>query len=101
MHHPDRATACASTTRAAFRHFCYIDVFFSLTVFVTQKNLCKQSLKTLYAVAMREHSIKITNVRLFIACITIKGSTWIAITFHLGTVARELRVSYRFFLAHH
>jgi drug/metabolite transporter (DMT)-like permease len=39
-----------------------------------------------------------THVRLFLACVLIWGSTWIAIKFQLGTVAPEASVTYRFFL---
>ncbi len=38
-------------------------------------------------------------VQLFAACVAIWGSTWIAITFQLGTVAPEVSVLYRFVLA--
>jgi drug/metabolite transporter (DMT)-like permease len=37
--------------------------------------------------------------QLFLACIVIWSSTWIAITFQLGTVAPEASVFYRFLLA--
>jgi len=40
-----------------------------------------------------------TNSRLFAACVAIWGSTWLAITFQLGTVAPEASVLYRFLLA--
>jgi drug/metabolite transporter (DMT)-like permease len=40
-----------------------------------------------------------TNLQLFLACVAIWSSTWIAITFQLGAVAPELSVFYRFFLA--
>lgn len=40
-----------------------------------------------------------SNLRLFIACVAIWGSTWIAITFQLGRVAAEASVFYRFLLA--
>ena len=40
-----------------------------------------------------------TNLQLFIACVSIWGSTWIAITYQLGRVAPEASVTYRFFLA--
>jgi drug/metabolite transporter (DMT)-like permease len=40
-----------------------------------------------------------TNLQLFIACVAIWGSTWIAITFQLGRVAAEASVFYRFLLA--
>src|SRR5206468_9303237 len=39
------------------------------------------------------------SVPLFIACVAIWGSTWIAITYQLGSVAPEASVSYRFLLA--
>ena len=38
------------------------------------------------------------NVRLFLACVTIWGSTWLAIKFQLGRVAPEASVFYRFLL---
>lgn len=38
------------------------------------------------------------NVRLFIACIAIWGSTWLAIKYQLGRVAPEASVFYRFLL---
>jgi drug/metabolite transporter (DMT)-like permease len=40
-----------------------------------------------------------TNLQLFAACVAIWGSTWLAITFQLGTVAPEASVFYRFLLA--
>ena len=40
-----------------------------------------------------------TNLHLFIGCVAIWGSTWLAIKFQLGTVAPEASVTYRFFLA--
>lgn len=40
-----------------------------------------------------------TNLQLFVACVLIWGSTWIAITFQLGSVAPEASVFYRFLLA--
>ena len=39
------------------------------------------------------------NVRLFVACVAIWGSTWLAIKFQLGRVAPEASVFYRFLLA--
>jgi drug/metabolite transporter (DMT)-like permease len=39
------------------------------------------------------------NLRLFIACVAIWGSTWLAIKFQLGRVAPEASVFYRFLLA--
>ncbi len=40
-----------------------------------------------------------SNLQLFLACVAIWGSTWIAITFQLGKVAPEASVFYRFLLA--
>ncbi len=40
-----------------------------------------------------------SNLRLFALCVAIWGSTWLAITFQLGTVAPEASVAYRFLLA--
>ncbi len=39
-----------------------------------------------------------TNLHLFVVCVTIWGSTWLAITYQLGTVAPEASVFYRFLL---
>ena len=39
-----------------------------------------------------------SNLQLFIACVTIWGSTWLAITFQLGKVPPEASVFYRFLL---
>jgi drug/metabolite transporter (DMT)-like permease len=41
----------------------------------------------------------LSNLNLFIACVAIWGSTWLAITFQLGRVAPEASVFYRFLLA--
>jgi drug/metabolite transporter (DMT)-like permease len=41
----------------------------------------------------------VSNLHLFIACVAIWGSTWIAITFQLGRVDPEASVFYRFLLA--
>jgi len=41
----------------------------------------------------------VTNLQLFAACVAIWGSTWLAITYQLGTVAPEASVFYRFLLA--
>jgi drug/metabolite transporter (DMT)-like permease len=41
----------------------------------------------------------LSNLHLFVACVAIWGSTWIAITFQLGRVAPEASVFYRFLLA--
>ncbi|MDH5265508.1 MAG: EamA family transporter, partial [Betaproteobacteria bacterium] len=40
-----------------------------------------------------------TTLQLFAACVAIWGSTWLAITFQLGSVAPEASVFYRFLLA--
>ena len=40
-----------------------------------------------------------SNLQLFIAAVSIWGSTWLAITFQLGKVAPEASVFYRFLLA--
>ena len=40
-----------------------------------------------------------SNLQLFIAAVAIWGSTWLAITFQLGSVAPEASVFYRFLLA--
>jgi drug/metabolite transporter (DMT)-like permease len=39
-----------------------------------------------------------SNLHLFVACVAIWGSTWIAITYQLGRVAPEASVFYRFLL---
>jgi drug/metabolite transporter (DMT)-like permease len=41
----------------------------------------------------------VSNVQLFVACVAIWGSTWLAITFQLGAVPPEASVAWRFFLA--
>jgi drug/metabolite transporter (DMT)-like permease len=41
----------------------------------------------------------VSSLQLFAACVAIWGSTWLAITFQLGTVAPEASVFYRFLLA--
>jgi drug/metabolite transporter (DMT)-like permease len=41
----------------------------------------------------------LSNLQLFIASVAIWGSTWLAITFQLGSVAPEASVFYRFLLA--
>lgn len=43
--------------------------------------------------------MKISNLQLFSICIVIWGTTWLAITFQLGSVAQEMSVGYRFLLA--
>ena len=40
-----------------------------------------------------------SNLQLFLGCVAIWGSTWLAITFQLGRVAPEASVFYRFLLA--
>ncbi len=39
-----------------------------------------------------------TNLHLFVVCVAIWGSTWLAITYQLGVVAPEASVFYRFLL---
>lgn len=39
------------------------------------------------------------NLSLFLSCVAIWGTTWLAITFQLGPVAPEISVSHRFLLA--
>jgi drug/metabolite transporter (DMT)-like permease len=39
------------------------------------------------------------NLQLFVACVAIWGSTWLAIKFQLGVVTPEASVAYRFLLA--
>jgi drug/metabolite transporter (DMT)-like permease len=39
------------------------------------------------------------NLQLFVACVAIWGTTWLAITYQLGSVAPEASVSYRFLIA--
>ncbi|MEO8103015.1 MAG: EamA family transporter [Betaproteobacteria bacterium] len=40
-----------------------------------------------------------SNLQLFATCVLIWGSTWLVITFQLGSVAPEMSVGYRFLLA--
>lgn len=40
-----------------------------------------------------------SNLQLFLTCVAIWGSTWLVITFQLGSVAPEMSVGYRFLLA--
>jgi drug/metabolite transporter (DMT)-like permease len=40
-----------------------------------------------------------SNLQLFATCVLIWGTTWLAITFQLGTVAPEISVGYRFVMA--
>ena len=40
-----------------------------------------------------------TNLQLFVTCVAIWGSTWLAITYQLGRVPAEASVFYRFLLA--
>jgi drug/metabolite transporter (DMT)-like permease len=41
----------------------------------------------------------LSNLQLFVACVAIWGTTWLAIKFQLGVVAPEASVAYRFLLA--
>jgi drug/metabolite transporter (DMT)-like permease len=41
----------------------------------------------------------LNNLSLFLCCVAIWGTTWLAITFQLGPVAPEVSVSHRFLLA--
>jgi drug/metabolite transporter (DMT)-like permease len=41
----------------------------------------------------------LNNLQLFAACVAIWGTTWLAITYQLGSVAPEASVSYRFLIA--
>jgi len=41
----------------------------------------------------------LNNVSIFAGCVLIWGTTWLAITYQLGTVAPEVSVSHRFLLA--
>ncbi len=40
-----------------------------------------------------------SNLQLFVACVLIWGTTWLAITYQLGEVAQEVSVGYRFLLS--
>ncbi len=40
-----------------------------------------------------------SNLNIFVACVAIWGSTWLAITYQLGRVPPEVSLFYRFFLA--
>ena len=40
-----------------------------------------------------------SNLQLFVGCVAIWGSTWLAITYQLGSVEPEASVTYRFLLA--
>ena len=42
---------------------------------------------------------RVADLQYFVACVAIWSTTWIAITFQLGTVAPEMSVAYRFLLA--
>ena len=44
-------------------------------------------------------SVRVADPQYFVACVAIWSTTWIAITFQLGTVAPEISVAYRFLLA--
>jgi drug/metabolite transporter (DMT)-like permease len=41
----------------------------------------------------------VSNLQLFVGCVAIWGSTWLAITYQLGSVEPEASVTYRFLLA--
>jgi drug/metabolite transporter (DMT)-like permease len=41
----------------------------------------------------------LSNLRVFVACVAIWGTTWLAIKFQLGVVTPEASVAYRFLLA--
>src|SRR5258705_3666689 len=45
------------------------------------------------------HEARVADLQYFATCVAIWSTTWIAITFQLGTVAPELSVAYRFLLA--
>jgi drug/metabolite transporter (DMT)-like permease len=44
-------------------------------------------------------TIRLNNVSIFAGCVLIWGTTWLAITYQLGSVAPEVSVSHRFLLA--
>jgi len=48
---------------------------------------------------VRAHGPRVADLQYFVACVAIWSTTWIAITFQLGTVAPEISVAYRFLLA--
>src|SRR5688572_13770974 len=48
---------------------------------------------------MARGPIHLSNLQLFVACVAIWGTTWLAITFQLGRVAPDVSVFYRFLLA--
>ena len=43
--------------------------------------------------------MSVADFRRFVACVLIWGTTWLAITFQLGSVAPEASVAWRFALA--
>jgi drug/metabolite transporter (DMT)-like permease len=43
--------------------------------------------------------MRVGNLQLFVVCVAIWGSTWLAIKYQLGSVAPEASVSYRYLLA--
>ena len=43
--------------------------------------------------------MSVADTRRFLACVLIWGTTWLAITFQLGSVAPEASVAWRFGLA--
>jgi len=45
------------------------------------------------------HGPRVADLQYFVACVAIWSTTWIAITFQLGTVAPQMSVAYRFLLA--
>ncbi len=47
----------------------------------------------------RAGEVRLSTLRLFVGCVAIWGSTWLAITFQLGRVPPEASVTYRFLLA--
>ena len=49
--------------------------------------------------AQRERGVLPADVQYFALCVAIWSTTWIAITYQLGTVAPEMSVAYRFLLA--
>src|SRR4030095_12763986 len=47
----------------------------------------------------RVGAMALSNLSLFVMCVAIWGSTWIAITFQLGNIQPAASISYRFLLA--
>ncbi|HTS53814.1 MAG TPA: EamA family transporter [Burkholderiales bacterium] len=52
-----------------------------------------------WAFALSNYHVALSNLSLFLICVVIWGSTWIAITFQLGDVQPAASVFYRFLLA--